>query len=39
MFYFEQSGEPYVIGMTPLGIIAQRPDFAKVLGYLHVPYP
>lgn len=39
MFYFEINGEQFVIGMTPLGIIAQRINFASILGYLHVPYP
>lgn len=38
MFYFEQNGEGFVIGMTPLGIISLKPDFAPILGYLDVPY-
>jgi outer membrane murein-binding lipoprotein Lpp len=38
MFYFEINGDKFVIGMTPLGIIAQRINFAPILGYLHVPY-
>jgi uncharacterized membrane-anchored protein YhcB (DUF1043 family) len=38
MFYFEINGDRFVIGMTPLGIIAQRLNFSPILGYLHVPY-
>ena len=38
MFYYEINGDRFVIGMTPLGIIAQRLNFAPILGYLHVPY-
>ena len=38
MFYFEINSDKFVIGMTPLGIIAQQVDFAPILGYLHVPY-
>lgn len=34
MFYFEDiDNTPFVIGMTPLGIIALRGDFAPVRGY------
>lgn len=39
MFYFEINREAFVIGMTPLGIIAQQVGFAPILGSLHVPYP
>lgn len=38
MFYYEFNGEPFVTGMTPLGIISQKIYFAPILGYLHVPY-
>jgi hypothetical protein len=38
MFYYEYNGEPFVIGMTPIGIVSLRPEFANILGYLHVPY-
>jgi len=38
MFYYEINRDRFVVGMTPLGIIAQRLDFAPILGYLHVPY-
>lgn len=34
MFYFEdENGVPFVVGMTPLGVLALEPDFQKVLGY------
>jgi len=34
MFYFEdEQGKPFVIGMTPLGVLALKPDFARPLGY------
>lgn len=46
MFYFELpvsygSSETMscVIGMTPLGVIAQKLGFAQELGFLKVPYP
>lgn len=38
MFYFELKGESFVVGMTPLGILAQKVNFAPILGYLQVPY-
>lgn len=38
MFYFELNGQSFVIGMTPLGILAQQTNFAPILGYLQVPY-
>lgn len=39
MFYFkDEQGEPYVIGMTPLGILALKADFARNHGYSHIPY-
>lgn len=38
MFYYEINRDRFVIGMTPLGIIAQRLNFAPILGYLRVPY-
>jgi hypothetical protein len=39
MFYFEDgSGNPFVIGMTPLGVLALKPDFAQVIGYGAVDY-
>lgn len=34
MFYFEdERGTPFVVGMTPVGVLALRPDFAEVIGY------
>lgn len=37
MFLFEdKQRQRYVIGMTPSGIIALKPDFAKVVGYRKV---
>lgn len=37
LFVFENKDRRrYVIGMTPAGIVALRPDFAKVLGYRKV---
>lgn len=38
MFYFAVP-EEFVIGMTPVGILTLRPDFAPILGYLDVAYP
>lgn len=39
MFYFEdENGVPFVVGMTPLGVLALKPDFLKVLGYGTVRY-
>lgn len=39
MFYFVDEGKrPFVVGMTPLGILALRADFAPVLGYGEVKY-
>ena len=38
MFYFTKPGaEPFVLGMTPFGITALIPDFAKRFGVRHVP--
>jgi len=40
MFYYEGEGQqPFVIGMTPLGILALKPDFAAIVGYGEVSYP
>ena len=34
LFYFDDRSEgPFVLGMTPFGITALKPDFAKPLGY------
>ncbi|MFQ5881650.1 MAG: hypothetical protein ACE5I9_04160 [Candidatus Methylomirabilales bacterium] len=34
LFYFvDQRQQPFVIGMTPFGITALKPNFAKVVGY------
>lgn len=34
MFYYEdENGDPFVVGMTPLGVLALEPDFIPVLGY------
>jgi hypothetical protein len=38
MFYYELEDGPFVIGMTPIGILSLDPDFAPPLGYLEVPY-
>jgi len=40
MFYYSASGRTgdFVVGMTPLGILALRPDFAPVQRYLRVEY-
>ena len=38
MFYYELNGESFVIGMTPLGILALEPDFAPNARYLGVPF-
>ncbi len=38
MFYFT-APEEFVVGMTPVGILTLRPDFAPILGYLKVAYP
>jgi len=37
LFYFlDQQRRPFVIGMTPFGITALNPDFAKVVGYRRI---
>lgn len=34
LFYFvDQQQQPFVIGMTPFGISALKPNFARVVGY------
>jgi hypothetical protein len=39
MFYFADPREgPFVLGMTPLGITALKPDFAKPVGYRQVQW-
>ena len=39
MFYFADPHEgPFVLGMTPLGISAFKPDFVKPLGYRQVQW-
>lgn len=38
MFYYNLGGKEFVIGMTPLGILALRPDFASQIGYLNIEY-
>ena len=39
MFYFADPREgPFVLGMTPLGITALKPDFAKAAGYRQVQW-
>jgi hypothetical protein len=38
LFRFEdRDRKPYVIGMSPSGIVALKPDFAKVIGYRKIP--
>jgi hypothetical protein len=38
MFYYESfSGTPFVMGMTPLGILALDPNFAPIIGYGCIP--
>ena len=32
-FYRDRDGQPFVIGMTPMGIAALEPEFASQLGY------
>jgi len=40
MFYFEdEQRRPFVVGMTPLGILALKTDFAPIVGYASVNYP
>lgn len=40
MFYYkDRSGRPFVMGMTPVGILCLDPDFAQIVGYGAVPYP
>ena len=39
MFYFKDGrGDSFVIGMTPLGVLALKPDFAPVISYGAVNY-
>lgn len=38
MFYYELDGRNFVIGMTPVGILAMEPDFAPNPAYLRIPY-
>ena len=38
LFYYNTPFE-FVAGMTPVGILTLRPDFAPILGYLKVRYP
>jgi len=39
MFYFDDGGgNPFVIGMTPMGVLALKPDFADIVGYGAVDY-
>jgi Skp family chaperone for outer membrane proteins len=39
MFYFEdENGTPFVVGMTPFGILALKNDFAPIRGYGRVEY-
>ena len=39
MLYFKDlRGNPFVIGMTPLGVASLKPDFAPSQGYRRVPY-
>jgi len=39
MFYFDNGrGNPFVIGMTPLGVLALKPDFATVISYGAIDY-
>jgi len=33
LFYFVDRGDPFVIGMTPFGIVPLKPNFALVVGY------
>ncbi len=34
MFYYvDQDNQPFVIGMTPFGILALEPDFAPIIGF------
>jgi hypothetical protein len=39
MFYFRDANDqPFVIGMTPLGVLSLNPDFAKADRYAHLPH-
>ncbi len=39
MFYFrDQNGKPFVVGMTPDGIVAVDPNFAEIASYGRVKY-
>lgn len=39
LFYFkDKDNRPFVIGMTPLGIVALNPDFAKPIRFLRASY-
>jgi len=38
-YYLDDKGDPFVVGMTPLGVLALKPDFAKVISYGQVDYP
>jgi len=39
MFFFkDETGDPFVIGMTPLGVLALKPDFAPIISYGAVDY-
>lgn len=39
MFFCRDDQErPFVVGMTPFGILALRVDFAPIVGYAEVPY-
>jgi hypothetical protein len=35
-YYIGDDGKPFVIGMTPLGILTLRPDFAQPVGFYRV---
>ena len=37
-FYQDSQGRPFVVGMTPLGVLALRYDFAKIIGFGQVDY-
>lgn len=40
MFYYKDHlGRPFVVGMTPCGILSLDPDFAQIVGYGALPYP
>jgi len=39
LFYFEdEHRSPFVMGMTPFGVLSLKPNFEHVVGYYRIPY-